>query len=240
MASKGNSMLMKKIVLITSYILLTCVSGLWAGDLASFVDLGYSPDGRTYMFGQYGVQSQTLKPWAELYIVDVNSNNFVRNGRVSYVHNSPIKAGQDGSGVFFTLISNNSSLANNYGINFQNQGLPLYISRNENPQAFGERIDFRDFISGKSYIAELVPSITGSGQNTRSSFYIKLESRTQSGQLRTYTVGSPNVIRPLIVSYNIKKVLIDAQGSSIIFVVEMKRIAENGYDIRYMIEAQRL
>jgi len=233
-------MLMKKIVLITSFILLTCVSGLWAGDIASFVDLGYSPDGKTYMFGQYGVQSQTLKPWAELYIVDVNRNNFVQNGRISYVHNSPITAGQDGSGVFFRLISSNSSLANNYGINFQNQGLPLYISRDENPPAYGERIDFRDFVSEKSYVAELIPSITGSGQNTRSSFYIRLESRSQNGQVKNYTIGSPSIVRPLIVSYNIKRVLIDALGSSIIFVIEMKRIAENGYDIRYMIEAQRL
>jgi predicted secreted protein len=233
-------MLMKKNLFLTSFILLTCVSGLWAGDLASFVDLGFSPDGRTYMFGQYGVQLQSLKPWAELYVVDVNSNNFVQNGKVSYVHNTPIRAGQDGSGVFYRLISGNSNLANNYGITFQNQGLPLYISRNENPSAYGERIDFRDFISGNSYTAELVPSITGSGQNTRSSFYIRLERRSPSGQSRSYTVGSPGVIRPLIVSYNIKRVLIDPQGSSIIFVIEMKRLAEDGYDIRYMIEAQRL
>jgi len=233
-------MLMKKIIFVISCILLTSVSGLWAGDSASFVDLGFSPDGKTYMFGQHGVQSQNLHPWAELYIVDVNSNNFVQNGRISYVQNSPIKAGQDGSGILYRLISSNSSLANNHGINFQNQGLPLYISRDENPPTYGERIDFRDFLSGKSYIAELVPSVIGSAQNTRSSFYIKLESRTQNGQLRTYTVGTPSIARPLIVSYNIKRVLIDPLGSSIIFVIEMKRIAENGYDIRYMIEAQRL
>jgi len=231
---------MKKIVFLISCIVLTSVSGLWAGDSATFVDLGYSPDGRTYMFGQYGVQSQTLKPWSELFIIDVSRNNFVQNGRISYVHNNPIRAGQDGSGVFYRLISANSGVANNFSINYQNQGLPLYISRNENPPASGERIDFRDFESGKSYNAELIPTVTGSGQNTRSSFIIKLDSRAQDGQARSYTIGSPTVSRPLVVSYNIKRVLIDAQGSSIIFVIEMKRIAETGYDIRYMIEAQRL
>ena len=233
-------MLAKKKLFLVSIILLTCVSGLWAGDTASFVDLGFSPDGRTYMFGQYGVQSPALKPWAELYIVDVRNNNFVQNGRVSFTQNSPIQAGQDGSGIFYNLLAGNSSLVNRYNINYQNQGLPLYISRDENPPRHGETIDFRDFISGKSYKAELVPTVSGSGQTTSSTFYIKLEVRSQNGQVKNYTVGTPQVRRQLIASYNFKRVLIDSLGESIIFVIEMKRVAENGFDIRYMIEAQRL
>ena len=233
-------MIKKKVVLLITIILLICVSGLWAGDTASFVDLGFSPDGRTYMFGQYGVQSPSLRPWAELYIVDVCNNNFVQNGRVSFTQNSPIQAGQDGSGVFFNLLAGNSNLVNRNNINFKNQGLPLYISRDDNPPNNGEKIDFRDFISGKSYKAELIPSINGSGQTTVSSFYIKLEVRSQNGQVKNYTVGTPQVRRQLIAVYNIKRVLIDSLGESLIFVIEMKRIAENGFDIRYMIEAQRL
>jgi predicted secreted protein len=239
MGIKGNSMLLKKIILMMLTLLL-CVSGLWAGDVASFVDLGFSADGRIYMFGQYGVLSPSLKPWAEIYIVDMRANNFVPNGKASLTEDSAIKAGQDGSGTFYKLVGNNTSLANKHGINFQNQGLPLYISRDENPPANGEKIDFRDFISGKSYIAELVPYVEGSGQNVRSSFYINLESRTQSGQVKNYTIGTPQVKRSKIVSYNMKRVIIDAGGESIIFVIEMKRITEGGYDIRYMVEAQRL
>jgi predicted secreted protein len=239
MRIKGNSML-KKTVLIVSIILLTCVSALWAGDSAVFVDLGFSPDGRTYMFGQYGVLSPSLCPWAELYVVDVSRNNFVQNGRAVYRQDTPIRAGQDGSGVFYRLLANNSSLTTRYHINNQNQGLPLYISRDENPPVRGERIDFRDFISGKAYRAELIPTINGSGMNTRSSFYINLEVRSQNGQARTYTVGTPSVVRQRIASYNIKRVFIDANGGSVIFVIEMKRVAENGYDIRYMVEALRL
>ena len=233
-------MIVKKIILLITIIHLTCVSGLWAGDTASFVDLGFSPDNRTYMFGQYGVLSPSLRPWAELYIVDVCNNNFVQNGKVSFTQNSPIQAGQDGSGVLYNLLAGNSSLVNRYNINFKNQGLPLYISRNDNPSSNGETIDFRDFISGKSYKAELIPTISGSGQTTISSFYIKLDVRSQNGQARSYTVGTPQVRRQLISSYNIKRVLIDSNGESLIFVIEMKRVAENGFDIRYMIEAQRL
>jgi len=40
--------------------------------------------------------------------------------------------------------------------------------------------------------------------------------------------------------YNIKRVLIDANGGSLIFVIEMRRFAVNGFDIRYMVEAVRL
>jgi len=233
-------MFSKRLFIIFSIILLTCVSALWAGDTASFVDLGFSPDGKTFMFGQYGVLSPALKPWAELYIVDVGSNNFVQNGRISYTQDNPIKAGQDGSGILYKLMTNNSGLANRYGINYQNQGLPLYISREEYPPLNGEKIDFRDFVSGKNYAAELIPSISGSGENVRSSFYINLECRSQDGQVKNYKVGSPNIVRQKIATYNIKRVHIDSGGGSIIFVIEMKRTAPNGFDIRYMVEAQRL
>jgi len=233
-------MLLKKTVFIVFFIFSISVSALWAGDAAVFVDLGFSPDGRTYMFGQYGVLSPSLRPWAELYVVDMNSNDFVQNGRASFTDSGSIRAGQDGSGTFHRLLSNNSSIVSRYSINFQNQGLPLYISRNEFPSDLGERIDFRDFISGKTYIAELIPTINGSGQNIRSSFYIRLEVRSSNGQTRNYTVGNPGIVRQKIASYNIKRVIIDANGGSVIFVIEMKRAAENGYDIRYMVEALRL
>jgi len=233
-------MFLKKAVFTVFILLFICVSALWAGDTAVFVDLGFSQDGKTYMFGQYGVQTPSLHPWAEIFIIDVSRNEFVRNGRTSSTQNSPIKAGQDGSGVFHQLVSNNYNLASQHGINFQNQGLPLYISRDENPPANGEKINFRDFLSGKSYTAQLIPTITGSGQNTSSQFFIKFDSTSSDGQVKNYTVGAPNRIRQGIVQYNMKRVIIDAQGSSVIFVIEMKRAAANGFDIRYMVEAVRL
>jgi predicted secreted protein len=233
-------MFLKKTTFILFIILLTFVSTLWAGDSAIFVDLGFSPDGKTYMFGQHGVLSSSLRPWANLYIVDVASNAFVRNGRVALIENTPIRAGQDGSGILHRLVSNNSSLTNHYRINFQNQGLPLYISRDETPSPYGEKIDFRDFLSGKTYNAQLIPTITGSGQNTKSQFYINLEVISPNNQCKTYKVGTPNFVRHGIVQYNIKKVLIDANGGSVIFVIEMMRAADNGYDIRYMVEAVKL
>jgi len=239
MGIKGSSMLLKKIILTVSLILFSA-SALLAGDVASFIDMGFSPDGKIYMFGQYGVLSPALKPWAELYVVDVSTNNFVPNGRMSYTQDSPIKAGQDGSGVFYRLVANNSAFTNKYNVNFQNQGLPLYISRDENPSSNGEMIEFRDFLAGKTYKAELIPNREGSGQNLRSWFYINLESQAQNGQIKSYTIGNPHIKRQKIESYNINRVLIDPRGESIIFIIEMKRVSDSGYDIRYMVEVQRL
>jgi predicted secreted protein len=236
MEVKGSSMSLKKVILMVSFIIIIRVSSLWAGDSAVFVDLGFSPDGKTYMFGQYGVLSPSLKPWAELFVVNMETNNFVPNGRLAHTQNTAIKAGQDGSGIFYQLLNSNSALTSRYNINFQNQGQPLYISRNENPPERGETIDFRDFISGKSYIARLIPTISGSGQNTSSSFYIDLEIRGQNGMTSKLSVGNPQIVRQKIASYNIKKVLIDAAGNSLIFVIEMKRVAEKGFDTRYMVE----
>jgi predicted secreted protein len=170
----------------------------------------------------------------------MNTNDFVQNGRISYTQNTPIEAGQDGSGTFYQQLANNMALVNRYKIDFQNQGQPLYIARNEDPSAGGETIDFRDFKSARSFKAQLVPTITGSEGNARSSFYIDLEVRSESGQTRNYKVGSPEIVRQKILSYNIKRVIVNSAGDSLIFVIEMKRAAENGYDIRYMVEALRL
>jgi len=230
----------KKYIILSALIHLTCVYALWAGDTAVFVDLGFSPDGRTYMFGQHGVLSPSLRPWADLYIVDVAGNNFVPNGRISNTQTAAIRAGQDGSGVLHQLVSANAGITSRYNINFQNQGLPLYISRDENPSSRGERITFRDFLSGNSYSAQLIPTITGSGQNVSSRFHITMEATFANGQSRTYTIGAPSLVRQQIAQYNIKRVLVDSSGSSIIFVIEMRRAAENGFDIRYMVEAVRL
>jgi predicted secreted protein len=230
---------MQKKVFLVCVTVFICVSGLWAGDTANFVDLGFSANGRIYMFGQYGVQFPALRPWADLFIVDVSANNFVPGGRISHTQNSAIRAGQDGSGVLYRLISENKTIVDRHGVSFPNQGQPLFISLNTNPPASGETIDFRDFLSGKSYKATLVPAFEGTGRNLRSSFIINLESNT-GGQIRRYVVGTPQVKRPMIMSYNFNRVLIDPAGDSIIFVIEMKVQNEGGHNIRYMVEALRL
>ncbi|MDR1635843.1 MAG: DUF2259 domain-containing protein [Treponema sp.] len=233
-------MLSKKVFLLTAGTLCLSIFPLWAGDTASFVDLGFSPDGRIYMFAQYGVQSGTLKPWADMFVVDVAKNEFVPGGRFSYTHDTPVSAGTDGSGAFYRLVSRNTAIADRHGVNFLRQGIPLYIALDAaggSPQ--GESIEFRNFERSLSYKARLVPSTEGSGSGLKTSFYISLEETKASGGRKTYTVGNPGIKRPLIVAYKVKKVIVAPEGNSIIFVIEMRKQVAGGYDTRYMVETLR-
>lgn len=215
-------------------------ASLYGGDTAAYVDLGFSPDGKIYMFAQYGVQSKTLKPWADLFVVDVPKNNFVSGGRNSYVHDSPVVAGQDGSGALYRIITRHAALADSYQVNFLFQGQPLYISLEDPVSLASETIEFRDFENGFSYKAVLIPTVEGSGSAMKSSFYINLERTGKDGSKRSYTVGTPQVKRPLISSYRIRKVMIAPRDGSMIFVIEMKRQDGSDFDIRFMVEALRL
>jgi len=227
----------KKFLYVLLIIIFLGVNCLWAGDTATFVDLGFSPDGRAYMFAQYGVQSGTLKPWADLFIVDVQRNNFVSGGRISYVHDSPVVYGQDGSGAMHRLIARNAALAERHNINYCFQGQPLYVALENSSHTEAE---FRDFESGASYRASLVSSVEGSGASLRSSFYINLERTARDGSRKTYTVGTPQLKRPMIASYKIRKVMIAPRDGSMIMVIEMRRHDGSSFDIRYMVEAVRL
>jgi predicted secreted protein len=232
-------MMKRKIFVLVTFALIA--ASLWAGDTATFVDLGFSPDGRIYMFGQYGIQSKTLKPWADLYVVDVPLNDFVSGGRISYVHNSAVVAGQDGAGALYRLTARNAAIAERYNVDYLFQGKPLYITLEDNDgEENRSSINFRDFESGVDYQASLVPFIEGSGAALKSSFYINLESTNRNGARRTYTVGTPQLKRPLIEEYTISKVMIAPRDGSMIFVIRMKKPTDTGYDIRYMVEAVRL
>jgi len=231
----------RKIGFTLAVALFIGISCLWAGDTATFVDLGFSPDGKIYMFAQYGLQSGTLRPWADLFIVDVPKNSFVSGGRLSYVYDQPVVSGQDGSGALYRLIAQNSSMAEKYRINYCFQGQPLFIAVNGGlgPEA-QIPIVFKDFESGANYRASLVSYVEGYGANLKSSFFINLESTGRDGSKKTYTVGSPQIKRPLIASYRIRKVMKAPHDGSMIFLIEMKKQEGDSFNIRYMVEALRL
>ncbi|MCA1949002.1 MAG: DUF2259 domain-containing protein [Treponema sp.] len=244
------------IIIITFAI---CFNGIaWAGDAATFVDLGFSSDGHYYTFAQYGVESITLKPWAEIFLVDVPKNNFVPNGKLTYTHTAPIIQGQDGTGALYTLLAANGPLFKKYSIDFLRQSRPLYLSMDSKAATsekestsgsaagtssgtpIGEQIQFRDFESGDSYTASLVSLVEGTGNDLKSSFFINLERTKSDNSKKKYVVGTPSIKRPLIASYRICRVMIAPKDGSMIFVIEMTKRTSSGLDIRYMVEALRL
>ena len=231
-------MINRKALFALAAIFCLNAAGIRAGDTASFVDLGFSPDGRTYMFAQYGVLANSLKPWADLFIVDVSRNNFVSDGKFSYVHDGPVVSGQDGSGALYRAIARSGPAAEKYQINYCFQGQPLYIAMDDAGGA--EHVEFRDFQSGASFRASMVSHAEGSGAALQSSFYINLERTARDGSKKNYTVGTPALKRPLVASYRIRKVMIAPRDGSMIMVIEMKKQEGGDSTIRYMVEALRL
>ena len=233
-------MFYRKSICALIMILFLGLSGLWAGDTATFVDLGFSPDGKIYMFGQFGVQSGTLKPWADLFIVDVERNNFVSGGRRSFVNDRQVVSGQDGSGALFHLVAQNAALAARYNIDYCFQGQPLFIALDTKPTDPPGTIEFRDFEKDIFYRATLVSQVEGSGSSLRSSFYIDLERTKNDGSRRTYKVGTPQFQRPMVSAYHIRKVMIAPHDGSMIFVIKMIMPEGRNFNVRYMVEAVRL
>jgi predicted secreted protein len=236
----GKEMIRKTALCSLAAVLLLTAASLSAGDTASFVDLGFSPDGRYFMFGQYGLETATLRPWAEIRMVDVPANDFTPDGRLSFGSTLPVAAGQDGSGALYRLVADNADLAAGYGIDYCLQAKPLYISltaKIDDP----ETIEFRDFDAGAFYAATHVQKSEGEGGDLRSSFSISLERRGQDGTEETFIVGLPDFTRKGVASYRIGRVIAAPFEDTLIFVVEMKVAnASGGYDIRYMIEAAAL
>jgi predicted secreted protein len=218
--------------------LLACgLFSLWAGDTATFIDLGFSTDGRVYMFAQYGVQEKTLRPWADLFAVDVNRNSFAPNGKASYLHDAAVVPGQDGAGAFYRLLSGHSAIADQNGVGFLEQGRLLYAALDADALApAGRAIEFRDFERGNAYKAALVARIDGAGERLQSSFSINFEQIARNGSRKAYTAGSPQVKRQQVAEYRIYKVILAPQNNAVVFVIEQKKASESGWDIRYMVE----
>ena len=217
-------------------LIIALIPGLiWAGDTAVYADLGFSPDGKIYMFAQHGVLSGTLKPWAELYVVDVARNNFVSGGRLSYTHDRAVTAGQDGSAALYQLLAANAGIAEQYRINYLSLGHPLFLSVDGSSSPV-QTIEFRDFDAAASYRAVLRYTTEGSGANLNSSFSIDLEQTSRYGTRKSYTIGTPQLKRPGVASYRVRRVIMSPLKDSIIFVIEMRIQSGSDINIRYMVE----
>src|SRR5574344_2986248 len=92
---------MKKVFLACAAFI-AGISACFAGDVASFVDKGFTEDGKYYVFGQYGKTDKKFQGWAELYQVDIAANDYTDNG-VFKTKPSAGSAGKNGREVFEAL-----------------------------------------------------------------------------------------------------------------------------------------
>ena len=150
---------MKKI--LTTIAVLTVAAALFAGDAASFVDLGFSKDGKTYVFGQYGKTDVDFNGYAEIYTVDVKKNDFVSNG----VFKSVDKSGKSGQRVFSSLKDKQGSFLKKYTLSPVDADSILYMREDSSKSGLAE-ITFKDYglPAGSQevfYTVRLVPNYVG-------------------------------------------------------------------------------
>jgi predicted secreted protein len=231
----------KRILSIIS--LLLAVTLAFAGDAASFVDIGFSSDGRTYIFGQYGKTDKKFQAYAEIYTVDVARNVFVADD-VFTVGPAAASGNQSSQAVFMELQQRYAYALNRYACTPVPIGNVLYLREKEfrPPQ---DVISFKDFerTTGSAmltYEIKLLPSFSGSGLNVSSTLDIVVETKDQSGKVTDRIhVGTPSVRRKGVAGYAISKVLTDPSGKSIVIVLEKTVIDDTGTSIRYMVETFR-
>jgi predicted secreted protein len=226
----------KRAILV--FLLVLAALAAAAGDAAVFQNLGFSPDGKYFMFALYGVKEKTSLPYAELYTVDVIRNRFVSGGIKKTVGKDPVEPGSDGRGALFNLLADALGLKKRYRVDHTLTGRLIYILLNgAEPKT---ELEFRDFQTEKKYRIVLNQSSLGSGQGVRSSFHLVVTVEDKSGAIRSYTAGDPEFWRDGVRRYRIRQVILAPDGSSLIFAMEKELEEPSGADIRYMVETLKL
>jgi len=223
---------MKKIFVAVVFTL--CASFVFSGEIAQYINLGFSSNSKYFMFGQYGISSENTKAFAESYIVDVARNMFIKDGVNKRVFEDKILPGQEGLGGLLAILENSVDKIKKTGINHISTGRVVYLLVNgEKPK---ERLEFRDFNKGDSYTVTLVQEKFGNDDNVSSSFHINLSITDKMDRIKTYTIGLPDFKRKSVTAYRIKQVLFTPSEKGIVFVIEKEMNSSKGKTIRYMVE----
>lgn len=233
---------MKKL-LMSGLVFVAAAFMSFAGDAAAFVDLGFSSDGKTYVFAEYGKTDRNFQGYAEIYTVDISKNDFVDGGVFRTLPSSSTVA-KNGKKVYEELYSKASWFLKKYNLKPADADNLLYVR--DDTKSSDSEIVFKDFESSSSdrsiyYHIKLEKNIAGSGADLKSSFFIGLEKQDENGHLiSSNVVGSPDIKRKLVSDYTIDKIFTDKSGRNLIFVIEKTFEEPDGNSIRYMVEAIHL
>lgn len=234
----GEDQYMQKRFYLVGILFILAIAPLTAGDVATFVNLGFSTDSSVFMFGQYGVVNGEEQPYAEIYTVDVPGNRFVPQGVLKQTYSKELQPGQDGMGALLNLLHQARPMVDKYEIDHLSNGRLVYIHLDgDKPK---ERIEFRDFVRGDSYVLTLVQQKFGAESSVSASFHINLAVTSRGGATRTFTLGLPDYKREKVMSYRIKAVFFSPDESGLVMIVEKEMWSEEGRNIRFMVETTPL
>lgn len=228
---------MAKTILLSACILLAAVAA-WSGDVAQFDNLGFSSDGRYFMFGQHGILEKTSYPYAELYIVDVPANAFAPQGTKKVSYATAVEPGATGLGALLNALGDMAAQKRQFRIDHLVTGRLLYLLVDgANP---AETLEFRDFQAGTTYAMTLVQTAGTKDGGPAAAFHLKITVTGRDGTTKNYTVGSPNLLRAGVKAYRVKQVLLGPDGAALVVVIQRDEADGQGVNIRYMVETVRL
>jgi predicted secreted protein len=229
---------MKKRSLLAMAFFLAALVPAFAGDVATFVNLGFSPDSTYFMFGQYGIDQAAGKPYAETYLVDNKRNDFVAKGVARRTFDVALEPGQDASGALYTLVGEGLPLIKKYKIDHLRPGRLLYVLMDgQEPPAI---LSFRDFKNGSSYDVSLNQSATELKGTAAASFGIALTFTSKDGTAKRVVGGNPDIRRQGVKAYVIRRIIAAPDEKTLVFIVEKRTVDKGDPAVRYMVEALKL
>jgi predicted secreted protein len=229
---------MKKRSLFAAAFFLAALVPAFAGDVATFVNLGFSPDSSYFMFGQYGLDQTAGKPFAETYLVDDKRNDFVQKGIARKIFEATIEPGQDTSGAMFALVGDEQALVKKYKIDHLRPGRLLYVLMDgQDPPS---NLSFRDFKAGSSFEVSLNQSSSESKGSVSSSYGIAVSFTAKDGSVKRVMGGNPDIKRQGVKAYAIRRIIAAPDEKTLVFIVEKRTVDKGDPGIRYMVESLKL
>jgi predicted secreted protein len=228
---------MAKKILLSACILLAATAA-WSGDVAQFDNLGFSSDGRYFMFGQHGVLEKSSYPYAELAIVDVPANAFAPQGTRKVSYTKGVEPGATGLGALLNALGDAAPQKRQYRIDHLVTGRLLYLLVDGvNP---AETLEFRDFQAGTKYAVTLVQTAGTKDGGPAAAFSLKVTVTGRDGKAKDCTVGNAGLARAGVKAYRVKQIILGPDGAALVFVIQKEEADGQGVNIRYMVETVRL
>jgi predicted secreted protein len=226
-------------VIMSATLLLWGAASLWAGDVAVFRNLGFSPDSRYFQFAQYGIDGTTQTPWVQVDTVDVPRNLFTPSGMSKVEYSVPATLGDDGLKALMAHLDSISVQRKGLKLDFLQQGRPIYFRvTGEATGTDYDNFSVLDYKTGRTTAVSLKKTINTKGTIKSSSFFINLEIKDKTGKaVGTYKVGHPDVVRKGVQNYTVVQIILTPNERALVFVIEREESdGKGGINLRNMVE----
>ncbi|MBN1519134.1 MAG: DUF2259 domain-containing protein [Spirochaetales bacterium] len=228
---------MKRLVAL-ALVTLALGTGAFGGDVATLVNLGFSPDSAYFMFGFYGLDPSSGKPYAKIFLVDTKKNDFTSDGEFEAAYPAGLEPGQDAAGAFYKLFSTAVSAASRRKIDHLAQGRLIYLSLNGDDS---DTLSFKDYATKDQWDVVLREVVdTAADGSVVSSFGLDVSVKKASGASVSMKAGNPQIRRKNVSDYAIRWIVLAPDGKTVVVLVERTEKLGSGTGLRYMVETFQL